>query len=396
MKTYIFITANINKMGGAQHYTASKASYLKNSGWNVKILNIGSTNWVPAIPFLRDYTGGNFLEIRAYPTDFSHEEYTSIFEKFKNHIDYDGNGEMIIESYGDKHAYWGELLAEEYQCKHYCFICNEYFRGDNRFYEGFLDFFDFKHKRKELAGITEHSLPVLFDGYKEVPPEERYVFVAAMGAVVQDVYHEKVEEIEKRDWNIAYVGRNDKGYVKPILKDIKSFSFAHPDKQIQFIVVGKNDPIEEELADMRRECSNLQIISLGNLTPIPLVLYSKIDVVIAGAGSAIFSCRDGGALTLIADARNFKANGVLGYDTKNLLFAENTEIQNSFYYYLEKIFVDDFYEGKSLERPERISSEECYSRHFEMINESCQEKIYFTMEKFKKCYEAAIESGVLG
>lgn len=385
MKTYVFVTVTIQPVGGMQHYVASKAKYLQEQGWNVKILNTGSKNWIPAIPYLRSFLDGNLIELRKLPMSYSNEEYQTILETINQYVG-DSHEEIIVESQESITALWGELLAKEWNCKNYCFICNEYFRGTNRYYPEYLDFFDFKHKRKELAGIAEHSLPLLFEGYKEVPPEERAIFCAGMEPAVQDVFHEQVESIQRSEWNIAYVGRTVKGYVKGILKDIKKFTTAHPETEIQFIIVGKVDPIEEELDKMKKTCPNLKITSLGDLIPIPKSLYSKIDVVIAGSGCAYYSAFHGNAITILADANNYKASGVIGYDTQNYLVANEGELQNSYDYFLEKVLVEHFYEDKILDLVELMSPSTYYEQHFEMINQSNQDKVYYSMEKFKEDY----------
>ena len=68
--------------------------------------------------------------------------------------------EIIIESGIAHMALWGEIFAKELNCKHMVHLLDE--RNDLLVPESYLDFYWFKHSRRELSGITANSLKMLF------------------------------------------------------------------------------------------------------------------------------------------------------------------------------------------------------------------------------------------
>ena len=383
MNHYVILTANIHPIGGMQAYNAGKVKFLEAEGWMVHIFFSGRSNSGGcAIKSLQKYTAGWFPEISIPPGNWPAFIRNSVLQDMCGQIG-DTEDKILIESQASAYALWGELLAKLLGGKHVCFICNETFRGKDRFYEEYLDFFDFKHRRKEIAGIHDTSISQLFEGYKYVSLEENAVFVAATEGLVQDVEHDAVSQIKRMDWNICYIGRIEKGYVPAILMDVRKFSDAHPEKKIQFIFVGDVKKrillIEETFSDAK----NVKLVYLGNCVPIPRMLYTKVDAVIAGSGSAIHSAWEN-ALTVVADAENFRANGVLGIDTFNALYREDSGEQTTYDAMLEKILARGEYADKTICMQMLPPPEHYYREHFKLIKGSNKtEEYYNVLEKRK-------------
>lgn len=383
MKKYIFLTPNIHPIGGTQKYTAGKAKFLEAEGWQVAVFFSGRSNSGGCVvKSLEKYTAGWFPEISIPPGNWPAFIRNAVLKNMREQIG-DVGEETVIESQASGYALWGELLAQILGAKHFCFICNETFRGKDRFYAEYLEYFDFKHKRRELAGIHPTSLPQLFDGYKQVAPKERYTFLAAIESVVQDVSNENVDAIQCADWNICYIGRINKGYVPGIIEGVRNFSLLHPDKSIQFIFVGgvkkQSGLIRESFSGIK----NVELVFLGDCVPIPRSLFLKIDVVIAGSGSAICAAQEN-VLTILADAENFKANGVLGIDTANTLYCEDDKEQMSYEEALERVLVRKVYEGKQILIPAFPPCEYHYREHFKMIENSETDSRYYDVIRNKK------------
>ena len=373
MKKYIIITYDIHPIGGTQKYTSAKAEYLQRNNWDVYVMFEGEKGGRCEIRSLEKYVNHAVFGLETQPEYLSKHIKESIIKKMVSIIG-DTCDETIIESQAGIFALWGELLAKELNAKHICFTCNEVFREP---YKENLRFFDFKHKRRELAGIHDDSLVDLFDGYKTVQNTERYVLHAAPEEQVQTVFNEKIESIVKLDWNICYIGRFGKGYINNILHDVAIFASKHLDKNIQFILVG--DAIEKEkyIKNLLKNIKNLVITLTGNLVPIPRALYSKIDVVIAGSGCAFCSAYEG-VPVIIADAGNGLANGVFGYDTFNTLYATASNGQTSFVEALENVLVDKLYVNREIRLPERVSAEQYYKEYFQFVYDSEQKQEYYT------------------
>ena len=371
MKIYIFMTANIHKLGGAQRYVQLKTEYLKKMGWSVLVFSTCEKSGKCAIPALDEFLKYGRRTLRLPPFLWPSIFRNIILKGLIKDVRSMGNAEkIIIESHADTTSQWGELLAEQIGAKHICFITREYFRGVGSFYSSKIEFYMFKHKRRELAGISKSSLSMLFDGYMEVADEECYTLKACgSNEAVKDIVSPEVESIPKRDFNIGYIGRGDKGYVPNIILGVAEFAQNHEDKEINFITVGdinsKNDLITQYL-DKKK---NLNVICMGNMLPIPRCLYEKLDVVIAGAGCANCSAYEK-TYTIVADAQNFKANGLFGYDTFNIFYSENYEKQMSFCEALERVLIERYYEGMQCLLPERVDVEVVYKKHFNFIDNS--------------------------
>lgn len=383
MDHYIIFTANIHPIGGMQTYVAGKAKFLEARGWKVDIFFSGRDNIGGcAIKSLDKYTAGWFPEISIPPGNWPAFMRKTALREMCEQIG-DTEGKIIIESQASAYALWGELLAEKLKAKHFCFICNETFRGKDRFYEEYLGFFDFKHGRGELAGINTTSLSRLFEGYKCVAPEENYTFAAAYEGPVQDVENDAVNRLERADWNICYIGRIEKGYVPEIIKGVYDFSQVHPDKTIQFIFVGNEKKRLELILQTFAEAENVKLTFLGNCVPIPRMLYSKVDVVIAGSGCAMVSARED-ALTILADSKDFTTNGVLGIDTFDTLYCESGKKQMSYQEALEKILILHEYEDKEIRVDRGRPCEEYYAEHFDLIAASDQDIEHYDVVKGRK------------
>ena len=131
-KLYIFFTYSIREIGGTQMYTAGKANYLQNRGWQVYVFTKDSREGKSVIPSLTQYIrpggGMNFLamppyRLKTFEQDFCLNEMLSRLNLVSGE-DY----EIIIESHDDKFAYWAELLAAKIGARHFFMCCNEFYR----------------------------------------------------------------------------------------------------------------------------------------------------------------------------------------------------------------------------------------------------------------------------
>ena len=150
---------------------------------------------------------------------------------------------------------------------------------------------------------------------------------------------------------------------------------------IQFIIVGDAGQKRNYINKKFKDCKNVKLTLLGNLVPIPQSLFLKTDVVIAGAGCAVFAA-SAGALTLIADSQNFLCNGIYGYETFSTLCHEPNIDQTRFDKALERVFVEQKYKGVQPNVPGVDSPNECYDEYFAFVRKSDQNKSYYT--DFKK------------
>lgn len=380
MKKYIFITANIHIIGGAQLYIAGKAKFLRKNGWDISIIYASKKSNKSAIEFFREFNEGGFSELRLPPYMWSKSRRKKIISDLVRYIGDCWEGQqIIIESNADSTSQWGELLAAEIHAKHVCFITREKFRGKNTYFEEKLDFYDFKHRRRELCTITPESMKMLFEGYKKLNEEELYSFIATNEGPVQDVYNPILEKVSNEEWNICYIGRCNKIYVDNIINDVAIFAKKHSDKQIQFIFVGDTSCKKKHIQKAFKEITNVKLTELGDLVPIPRDLFTKVDVVIAGAGCAVCSVREG-VLTIVADANNGMSNGLLGYETNSTLWSNGK--QDDFANALERVLVEHIYEDMKYNLVKRKEGyEKIYEQHLNFVTDSMGTIEHYDVEK---------------
>lgn len=378
MKQYIILTANIHPIGGMQNYVAGKAAYLERNGWKVTVFFWGDRKGTCAMTSMNKYLPGGMTELGMPPGEWSKRIREQVLNRMITLIGtVDPADDIIVESQDDVLALWGELLATRIHAKHMCFICNETFRGPKKHYDQYLDFFDFKHRRRELACIHKESMSKLFDGYKKVDDSEAYVFDAANEGPVQDVANQKIDDIKKYDWNICCIGRADKTCVDPIMDGIAGFALKYPEKQIQLLIVGNVDDRMDWLHQKLDKASNLVLTCLGDLVPIPRSLFEKVDVAIGGSGCARCAAQEK-VPTIVSDADNAMANGILGYTVFNIFFKGDASSQMNYEEALEQVLVDKIQEKLPFKWLERKSASYYYDQHLQFIAESVQDKQYDT------------------
>lgn len=378
-KIYILMTGDIHPIGGMQLWASGKAEVLEKQGWQVVMFFPSHGRGACSIEMLNKYDAGGMIELSLPPYKWRSETRRKVISRMLKLIgEVTDADKIIIESHADRSSQWGEILAAELHAKHMIFLCNETYRGKDKYYIENLDFYDWKHKRKEVSVETSKEFDMLFEGYKDVLSDEVYIFDYDENPV-RDVENKLINEIQKCDWNIGYIGRVEKEYVPNIIKSVVSFAKRHMEKTIQFVVIGDISARKKLIKDEMRKCANVRLIACGNVVPIPKVLFSKLDVVIAGSGSAKCAAYEG-IYTIIADAENFLSNGVYGYDTNDYLYRTNDK-QMSFEESLEKVLVKNEYDDKKSLLPPYLGPEECTRQNFALIENSARTSEYYPESK---------------
>jgi hypothetical protein len=376
-----------------QLYTAGKAKFLEGEEWNVSVFHFGKKNGKCAYEYLDKFLKTGIPELCIPPADWSKQVRSSIVKRIINgsRINTACKKQILIESNDDISALWAEIIAHKTGAKHICFNCNEQFRGKNKYYIDYMDFFVFKYARKEILGLRPDSLQRLFEGCIKVPFDENLVFNAVEPEPIQDVNNAIVNNINRLDYNIMYLGRTQKGYFLNIIEGVCEFSKRHNDVKVLFIIVGNADSRLELIKEKTDGIHNLSIILMGDMVPIPSDLYKKIDTVIAGAVSAEISAREG-VPTIVADCNNYLANGVLGYTVSNSMYAENQTSQTTFDIALDKVLFERSYLNEEYSFPPEESSERIFDSQFSFFDISDKNKNYYPIETIKSKHRLTIKT----
>lgn len=321
MKKYIIITFNYAGMGGAELYVRDKVEYIEKKGWKAYVFAEGRNTVNQEdilIEDLKKYASGIMVELGNYPQFYSKKQLDIIIRMLVNQIDYNQDDEIVIESHNALTACWGELLAHKCNGKHICFILNEIFYGDC------IQFMDFKHKRRELAGTYDDSLIKMFKGYKNVPENERFYLLATNSQVIKDIEYNQLPDVTEYDWVISSLGRLEKKFVGPSLCEISKFAKEHKEKKILLILIAsdENEQTKEMIKSSLNGVENVTLFVTGVLCPVPRKIFEVSDVFVSSATSAQMSACEG-VPTITVDGNDFRGIGILGYTTSEDLYHES-------------------------------------------------------------------------
>ena len=385
MRCYVFLSEIVGS-GGVQCYVAAKTAALERTGWSVFVFGdhfVSDTTTIHILS-LQKYLPQGIPLLSMHPCAIPKFLVKVVLNKIVKKIYKEGDyEEIIIESWNSQTAQWGELLAEKTKGKHFFWTANESYRGADKMYESKIDFYRFKLDRREIFS-SPAVLERLFAGCREVNTEN-FVSVKISEDPIQDVVYPKVEALRRADWNICYIGRTNKPYVPNVVKGVIEFACSQLDKKIQFIIVGESSPIKPMLDSISQE--NLLIAEMGDLYPLPQNLYEKIDVVIAGAGSARHSV-DAGALVISTDSELCCSHGILGYDTNYHTYVtdkkDDSVIQMSFFEALNRALITKEWMNSPFKWKRTPNAEECLKNQFEIISMSSIEKKYYDERELLK------------
>ena len=378
---YIFVAHGLAGIGGMELYTLGMSQYLESQGCIVRVLDPNPADVEPMIPALKKYLqqGGGCAFLTTPPYKFSQIEQTVMLNTLVMRLnlpddlsDYD----IIVESCSGQRTLWAELLATRLNARHIFIASEEHYREGWQCYEENLPFFYFKWQRGEIVG-SDYTVKKLFNGYKNIQGVSvEYPSIVREADPIQDVDYPDLNQIPQSDYNICHIGRHGKNYVPHMIAGIGEFARRHPDKKINFICIGDMKPAMPVMQENFKNLNNMYIAFCGILSPIPRILFSKMDVVIGISQTAIFSANEG-ALTIVASATTpEKTPGLYGYDTDQSLDGEPTF---TYAEALENVLVNHKYDDKEYFLPKLEPAEESYKNIWTILDAVSKiPKAYYT------------------
>lgn len=377
MKKYVFITARISNMGGAENYLCCKKHWLEQNGWDVIVIHYRSGPVL--LPWFDN--GTIHMECIKYPVYYYNRRKAEIIlrqlESVINDKEYE---EVVIESTIVDISTWGEGVASRIQAKHVLYSLQEENLIQN---ESIKEYMRFKCSRNEVRCINKKSAKFLLDSANiaNIGPDA-IVLSAYNVSPVADYGYDLCATIEtkSKDYVIGSVGRLDKPYVIPMVKAIVDYVQKDTNHQYILLLIGGGDDRFGALDKIEKLCTgigNLHLYTTGYIYPIPLKLFRLCNIMISSSGSANV-CREQGIPTISMDALDGMPIGVVGYTTENRLYRENEPIL-PLSWYLDAVLKRKEY---SITSP-IPSKEPDYCRHLEFIENSSHVNSYYDMFKIK-------------
>lgn len=365
MKKYIFLTFAVSGIGGTQIYIRNKIKYLKSKQWDVSVICTEPGHSI-CVEELKEYENCVIPELMSNPYIFTNAERKQIINKAKIMIG-EISQDTIIESNFIQVNLWGELIAKELGVKHFVFLIQEdYSIKDKRY----IDFYDYKYTRMELAANTPYALRMLFKGYRNIQDGKECFLRAICHNTIEECDTNHIDSIVEADIHIGSIGRVNKPFVIPMINDVCQFADLHTDKKIQLVLFGGSPDFNDytRIQDIAKSHSNLCVYITGPIFPIPKSLLDMMDVFISSAGSAT-TTSDVGYFTITIDANDYKPIGLLGYTTNDTVHRAPTAEYEETTVLLEDIIIDKKYGDASIlyENCEDEIEKE-FDRHMEFIS----------------------------
>lgn len=313
---YIFLNTTIANIGGAELYISHKLEHLEKLGYNVYVITFEVGNVV--IENLKTYEKYIIPELKIPFRRTTHKVRKSVINVF---LKLNLHGTTIIESSFVNLNLWGEYIASQIKAYHICYLLPE----TNDISPKDYNFFLFKYNQHCLYGITKNTIPQMMNDGGVYPNTT----LTAVGCTADAVNNENLYNIpnwKDADYTILSLGRLNKPYVPYMLAAVENFIKAIGSNTVNLILVGGyiNVSIRKKINTISKYSKTINIFYLGEMNPIPQVLFRKSDVAIAVAGCAGI-CQRQGLPTITIDANDFKAIGILGKTTKNRIYREKEQ-----------------------------------------------------------------------
>ena len=368
----------IKNVGGAQIYWYKKSEWLKSKGYNVVFFHYTSETDEVLIEGMKQYTKyhDDRLEHAAYLYPRRIRE--SVLNKMLSEIDKDYD-DFIIESSTFVCSTWGELLAERLKGKHIAFYLMEELELPN---DSFFDYIDFKYNRREVAGINDKVLKILYAKHGiQIKTEDSYKLDAYQGNPLCDIPYPRICEIPKSNYTIGMLTRLGKGYVEEALSSIKTFAREYADKTFTILIIGDSQSVEtrQHIEHYFDELKNVKVFITGFLVPIPSSLIDLADLFINTAGAAYLTMAKK-KMTITYDAMDLKPIGILGLTTNSHTLRGENESPQDLQQIMKDILIEKKYTAEMLDEKCQLPHHDVdYTDHIDFIKQSTDDRVYYNV-----------------
>ena len=320
MMKYV-IMGQLAGIGGWQLYIDARATYISNKGYDVYLVSICNEKDI-RLPRFSNSKHLCIPEVHMPPASYMKKQQEHVLRRIYAFIGND-DGEMTIESTDMSLSMWGEKIAEHYNARNYSYLLHSHFPQQNRYVQ---DFFLFKYKRNELAGMSELTLPELFHNHPDAGEiEPRSLPATPKDPITDENYLEaetkKTEQYkrEKDAFVIGYFGNLDKPHFVQLCDFIVEYAKANRQQEFLFISIGSSgkNNAEKKQKHMEKLIKNCKVLNIPSIYPVPRQIFQSMDVCLASWGSADNSARAGALTIRLLDDVTIIPQGILGITVKD-------------------------------------------------------------------------------
>lgn len=375
---YVFLTFAIPGIGGTQIYVRNKLRYLRDHGWTPVVITEEADGEI-VVEDLIPFKDSIIPEMIQSPMLLKKSERDVVLDRMAAIIG-EVNANTVIESNYIMASLWGELIAKKLGVRHIIFLIQEdYSLSDKRF----MRFFDFKYNRGELAGNTPVALTKLFEHYRTISDPDKSYLVAYCSNAVEDCMSVHDNCIVEADYHIGSIGRLNKPFVIPMIRDIVGFVKNYPSKTFQLVLFGGTPSVSEleTIIALVEAEPNLSIYITGPIFPVPQKLLEKMDVFISSAGAADTSAKMG-LITIAIDANDFEPIGVLNHTTAETIHRIPGQAHESTEKLLNQILIEREYCHEEIKQNNSLAEcEIAFKKHMDFVGKSSNVKTYYDIKR---------------
>lgn len=364
MKRYVFFTNSIRNMGGAQMYLRNKMLFLKEHGWTPSVYFFNDGNIL--IPELKEYEANRIPELAFPLTAVGHHQRERVINRILN--DLSSTDECVFESHIYPQCYWVEEIAKRLKGRNLLYILHENFPIINSNEENYLKF---KYERGEFMNRTQ-SIESLIG--KHWVKKTQFI-MPSYSNVTSPIYYPI--DYNKSLKTILSIGRLDKPYIFPMLKEIVFFTEKTRLKINLFFVGGAaEDSIINSIKEYLKDKSLIVPHFFGYMFPVPENLIKACDVAIASAGSVLVPAEQG-IPTISIDTQDYNAIGIYGETTDNIYFRSDEKLVNTSDL-LYEVLVENKYQNV-VAKPSKptLESEKILKEHLDIIESLSATREYY-------------------
>ncbi len=375
-KLYLFLSITNRSIGGSYIYMANKLRYYSKKGWDTQLIHYNKTVYGDSIPELKKYDDNYDERLSFTPIMYSSKKCKRIIKSLVSRFGLDSYNETVIETSEINMAYWGELLAQYLHAKHFVLLLGESVHITSI---SMFDFFNFKLKRHELAGITVKTIPRLFNGW---PAEENLGNLglsAYCSNCIDNIPNNYLKDIpDNVDYIIGLIGRVSKPFFWVALDDLVNYFKIHSKSSFFLVIIGgvHLDYCKKRIDKMFSSLSNADYLMTGPIYPVPLDLLKIPKAFVSSAGSCSVSAKIGKP-TISYDGLDLKPIGIFQITASHALFRSESEPVVELYTLLDSILikkeVSEYETNFSLEKENDID----FSDHEAFLQLSSENKEYF-------------------
>lgn len=359
-------------------YIRNKIVWLRKQGWSAQV--ISTQKGMIYISELTEFS--IFIPEMMFPFYlFSSNKQQEIVEQVIDMIQPQNYEEIVIESTSIEISTWAEVVSKEISAKHIAFLLQEKNVVDN---PQLQDFFKFKHQRRELVSITDHSLKMMFESFSPIEHRQSYRLPAYCNNVVEDIDSPFLHRIhwDKYDYKIGCLSRIDKPFIRKAIINFARFVRLHKDKKFLLVLIGgapDNTPYETNIKAVFKDIENVKLVITGYMFPIPAKLLGVFDTFFTSAGSC-WPCMRSGVPTISIDGNDLMPIGIMKHTTLNTLFRGENEPSLDYQDIFEDVIINKKYKKLPSEHEFILPD---FATHIQFIENSVSISEYFDVNKVK-------------